>query len=109
MRSLDTPPAYDSLNRVITFLIGLLGAAVVAGSPAAPTNSVPAPASAATAPAGTDEATEKEYHKLMELDDAAAAEVDGWIQENQKFAQQGAAIPPADLNKRILARFEPVR
>ena len=57
----------------------------------------------------TNNAVETELQKLMDADDAAQTEVDGWIQENQKFAAQGAPIPAAELNRRILKRFEPVR
>lgn len=45
----------------------------------------------------------------MELDDEAQAEVDKWIRENHAFAQQGAGIPAAELNQRILKRLAPVR
>ena len=64
----------------------------------------------ASAPAAsTNDPVEMEYQKLMEDDDAALAEIDGWIRENQKFAENGAGIPNSEFNERILKRVEPVR
>lgn len=62
---------------------------------------------AATTNAEAD--VEAEFKKLMELDDAAHAEVDKWIKENQSFAAQGAGTPDAELNKRIRDRLAPVQ
>lgn len=59
--------------------------------------------------ASTNDPVELAYEKLMEDDDAALAEIDGWIVENQKYAEQGAGVPPAELNARIRQRLEPVR
>jgi tetratricopeptide (TPR) repeat protein len=52
---------------------------------------------------------EKEYKKLMEDDDTAQAEVDEWIKDNQTAATRGAAVPTADLQRRIRERFDPIR
>jgi tetratricopeptide (TPR) repeat protein len=57
----------------------------------------------------TADAVEKEYEKLMEDDDAAQAEVDQWIQDNEKFAAQGAGLSPKEMKRKIMARFEPVK
>jgi len=57
----------------------------------------------------TNNPVERELQKLMEQDDQAQAEVDQWIQDNNKFAEQGAGTPNSDLNARIRKRFEPVR
>ena len=91
-------------------LIGLLGILVAASSLAAATNFVvgtsnPPPA---TLP-GTDNAVEKEFKKLMEADDAAQAEVDQWIRDNDEATAKGAGVPKADLQRRIRDRFAPVR
>lgn len=64
----------------------------------------------ASAPAAsTNDVVDMEYQKLMEDDDAALAEVDKWIQENQKFEAEGAGVPREALNDRILKRVAPVR
>ena len=52
---------------------------------------------------------EKEYKKLMEDDDAAQAEVDQWIRDNDAAAAKGAGVPSADLKRRIRDRFDPIR
>ena len=46
---------------------------------------------------------------MMEDDDTAQAEVDKWIRDNQEAATRGAAVPDADLKRRIRERFEPIR
>ena len=58
---------------------------------------------------GTNDPVEAAYKKLLDEDDAAQEEVDQWIKDNEKFAQAGAGLPAADLNRRIRERFEPVR
>jgi tetratricopeptide (TPR) repeat protein len=55
------------------------------------------------------DAVEKEYEKLMEDDDAAQAEVDQWIQDNEKFATQGAGLSQPEMKRKIMARFEPIK
>jgi len=71
---------------------------------------VPAATNAASPTAtSTNDPVELEYKKLMEADDAAAEEVDGWILENQKFAEHGGGVPKEELNRRIKERFESVR
>ena len=59
--------------------------------------------------AQTNDPVEKEYQKLVEDDDAAEAEVDKWIEENNRFAAKGAGVPAADLNQRIQQKFDPIR
>jgi len=57
----------------------------------------------------TNNPVEAEYGALLELDDAAAAEIDAWILGNQKFEEQGAGVPREELGRRIQKRREPVR
>jgi tetratricopeptide (TPR) repeat protein len=59
--------------------------------------------------AETNQIVAREFSELMETDDAAAEEIDGWILENQKFALQGAGVPREELNRRIRKRQETVR
>ena len=68
-----------------------------------PSNSPPA-----TVPAA-DTGVESEYKKVLEADDAAQAEADQWIRENDEAAAKGAGVPNADLKRRIGERFAPVR
>ena len=91
-------------------LIGLLGVLVAASVLAAATNLVVGPANPPPATvAGADDPAEKEYKKLLEADDAAQAEADQWIRENNEAAARGAGVPSADLKRRIGDRFAPIR
>jgi len=91
-------------------LIGLLGALVATTRLTAATNLVAGTTNppSVTAPDANDP-VEKEYKKLMEDDDAAQAEVDEWIKENDRAAAKGAGVPSADLKRRIRERFDPIR
>ena len=57
----------------------------------------------------TNDMVEADFLKIMESDDAAADEIDGWILENQKFADLGAGLPRDELNRRIRKRLGSVR
>jgi tetratricopeptide (TPR) repeat protein len=94
---------------VKSLLVGLLSALVAAHQAVAAGNLVARTTGVAVASPNADDPVEKEFRKLMADDDAAAAEVDGWIQENRKFAGKGAGIPDSELNRRIRARFEAIR
>src|SRR5262245_48195934 len=52
---------------------------------------------------------EREYQKLRAEDDAAQAEVDKWLQDNNEFSAKGAGIEKAEMSRRIHERFEPVK
>lgn len=87
----------------VSLLVGSSGWAESTNAP-----SVPVPLLAESA-SGTNDPVELEYQKLMELDDAAAEEIDGWILEHQKYAEQGAGAPESELIQRIQKRRESVR
>jgi len=92
------------------FLIGLLGVVVAAGRLGAATN--PAVSVTNLAPAAAPEASgavEKEFKRLMEADDAAHAEVDQWILDNDAAVAQGGGMSKADLQHRIRERLALIR
>ena len=94
------------MNALFIVVLGALLAAnpvAGAGNPTART-----PASSITVPNPNDP-VETEYRKLLEDDDKAQEEVDGWIKENQAFAAKGAGLEQASLSLRIEQRFDPVR
>jgi tetratricopeptide (TPR) repeat protein len=91
----------------LTFLSALL--CLAAACRAESTNRIQAIEHVSAPAPGTNDPVEIEFQKLMEDDDAALAEVDGWIRENLTFAQQGAGVPNQELNQRIRKRIEPVR
>ena len=91
------------------FLLGFLSALLVTNLLAAATNAVSKHAPASAKAANPNDPVEKEYQKLMADDDAAQAEIDKWIQENQEFGNKGASLAEATLRPRIKQRIEQVR
>lgn len=88
-------------------VLAALGVLLATNQPAALTNFVQT--STGITPAATNDPVEREFQRLMAEDDAAQAEADQWIRENADFAAKGAGTPNAELNKRIIERFAPVR
>jgi tetratricopeptide (TPR) repeat protein len=99
-------------------LIGLLALAAAAWPLAAATNSgviqttnAVAPRTARVTRAKPDpkDPVEIEYQKIVDDDDAAQAQVDKWIRDNDQFAAQGSGIPPPEMKRRIQERFHPIQ
>lgn len=88
--------------------IGLIAVLAAASTAVAATNVIARSQDASTNSAATDP-VEREYKQLMADDDAAQAQVDDWITENKAFAAKGAGASDADLNRRILERFAPIK
>jgi tetratricopeptide (TPR) repeat protein len=96
----------------------LLGASLFHSHSLAETRDIPLRTTSSTnAPAGLEgtnaaaaaDPVERDYLKLLEEDNAAQTEVDAWIEENERFAEKGAPIPPGEMRQRILKRFGTVR
>ncbi|HMJ24976.1 MAG TPA: hypothetical protein VK475_04075 [Pyrinomonadaceae bacterium] len=90
-------------------LIGLLGSLLAASQLSAASNAVVQAADVSITATNSGDLVEKDYQKLMDDDDAAQAEVDKWISENEEFKARGAGVPDTELNRRIMARFDPIR
>jgi len=90
-------------------LIGLLGAALATNQPQAVSNLIQQNAGISVAIPNLNDPAEKELAQLMAGDDAAMAEVDKWIRDNNAFAAQGAGESKAELNRRIMDRLNLVR
>jgi tetratricopeptide (TPR) repeat protein len=90
-------------------LIGLVSALLATNQPQAVSNLIQQKAGVSVTIPNPNDPAEKELDQLMADDDAAMAEVDKWIRDNNAFAAQGAGESKADLNRRILARFDEVR
>jgi len=99
--------SYD--RGVSNLLIGVVSALVATNQAAALSNLVERQTGIAVSAPSTNNSAGAELQKLMDSDDAAQAEVDDWIKENNKFAEQGGGVPNTELNARILKRFETVR
>ena len=89
--------------------IGLLSVLLATNQPQAVSNLIQQNIGVSVPIVNPNDPAEQELQKLMADDDAAQAEVDKWIRDNNAFAAQGAGESKAELNKRILARFDSVR
>jgi tetratricopeptide (TPR) repeat protein len=98
------PSVHMKVLIILAAVFWALGLPATAG-----TNRTVAVTNTAPATVKTNDPVAKEFEQLMEEDDTAAQEIDGWIQENKKFAQQGTGIPEHELNQRIRKRLETVR
>jgi tetratricopeptide (TPR) repeat protein len=91
------------------FLIGLLGTLLATNQPQAVSNLIQQNAGISVTIPNPNDPAEKELERLMAEDDAAMAEVDKWIRDNNAFTAQGAGESKTELNQRILARLDVVR
>jgi tetratricopeptide (TPR) repeat protein len=89
--------------------MGLLSVLLATNRPAAVSNLVFKKTGVAVAIPDPNDPVEKDYEKLLELDDAAQEEVDKWIKDNNAFSNQGAGLSQAALSLKIEERFEPIR
>jgi len=98
-----------SVVGVAELLSTLLSALLATNSAGAISNVVEKTTGISVNVAQVNDPVEREYLKLLEMDDAAQAEVDRWIKENNEFQQQAAGVERITLNARIEKRFAPVR
>ena len=84
-------------------LSGLLGVLIATNQPSALSNLVHQKTGAKIEIANTNDPVEREYLRLLEMDDAAQSDVDRWITENRAEANDGGT-----MRLRIQQRFEPV-
>jgi tetratricopeptide (TPR) repeat protein len=90
-------------------LAGLVSALLATNQPQAVSNLIQQHAGVSVTIPNPNDPAEKELDQLMMEDDAAMAEVDKWIRENNAFAAQGAGESKTELNRRIMARLNLVR
>lgn len=94
----------------MSLLTHLVSVIVATNSPAAAvSNEIQQTTGISVTVPDTNDPAEQELQKLMADDDAAQAEVDKWIRDNNDFYQQGAGEPKDELNKRIMECFAPIR
>jgi tetratricopeptide (TPR) repeat protein len=89
-------------------LIGFLSAVLATNTPAALSNLVHQKTGLAVPVADSNDPVERDYNRILEEDDQAMADIDGWIQESQ--ARQGSdqerAVQKTLLNARIKQRLD---
>jgi len=90
-------------------LIAAVSAILATNQPAAVSNFVQATTGIEVAVASTNDPVTFELQKLMKADDDARAEVEKWVEDNEKFAESGAGVPKEEMRRRILARFAIVK
>src|SRR5437773_34463 len=88
-------------------LIGLLSAALATNQAAAVSNLVQQKTGIRVTVPDRNDPVEREYQKLLEMDDEAQAEVDGWLKNRESEAKKGVPVTP--MEGRIKQRFEPVK
>lgn len=86
-----------------------MAALLSTNQPPAPTNLVVRSTGVVARVQDPKDPVEQEYHKLLEMDDEAQDEVDGWIRGEVALNEQGAALEPAQLTAKVDARLQPVR
>src|SRR5205814_1314661 len=99
----------DTVQGVNNLLLTLLGALAATNPPAVVSNFVARTTGVQVNVPDPNDPVEKEYRKLLELDDAAQEETDKWIRDNTAFQEQGAGLAGATLRARVEQRFKPVR
>jgi len=94
---------------VSNLTIGLLGALLATNQPQAVSNLIQQQTGLSVAVPGPGGPQQAALLRIMEDDDTALAEVDGWIQTNDVLAANGAGEPKEVMNQRIHARLDAVR
>ncbi len=82
--------------------IGVLSALLSTNSPVAVRLSQPEPVA-------QDPAVEAEYRALLEADQAALDDANGWIEENESFRRAGGGVEPEALASKIASRLSTMR
>lgn len=90
-------------------VIAAVGALLATNQPVALSNLVQSQTGLAIAVSATNDPVEQALEKLMKDDDAARAEVEKWVTDNEKFTEQGAGVPREVMRRRIMDRFAIIR
>ena len=90
-------------------LIGALGALLATNPPVALSNLVHARTGIPVPVVDANDPVEKEYRRVLEMDDEAEKEVDRWLQENQAMRAAGGGLDPVQMRAKTRARFERVK
>jgi tetratricopeptide (TPR) repeat protein len=103
-----TPP-FDAYSTLVSQLLNGALAALISTNPAVGvSNLVEKHTGAKVELPNPNDPVEQQYLQLLADDNAAQAEVDQWIKENQAFAAKGAAAPEGTLRLRIEQRLQRV-
>jgi tetratricopeptide (TPR) repeat protein len=93
---------------VNSLLTGFLAALVATNQPTMVSNLVTQATGVSVSVPDPKDPVEKEFQKVMDLDDATQTEVDKWLRDNSEFASKGAGISREEAKRHVLERLEPV-
>jgi len=91
-----------------SLLSGLLGVLVATNQSSAASNLVYEKTGARIEVADPNDPVEREYQRVLALDDEAQTEVERWLADDEKLNAAGAGVQGAALRARIQQRLEPV-
>jgi tetratricopeptide (TPR) repeat protein len=91
-----------------SLLSGLLGVLVATNQSSAASNLVYEKTGARIEVADPNDPVEREYRRVLALDDDAQTEVERWLADDEKLNAAGAGVQGAALRARIQQRLEPV-
>ncbi len=90
-------------------VIAAVGALLATNQPAAVSNLVYSRSGVELTITATNDPVERALEKLMEEDDAARVAVEKLVDDNEKFAAEGAGLSRQELRRRITEKFAPIR
>jgi len=93
---------------VSDLLIGALGALLATNPPTALSNLVHARTGIPVPVVDANDPVEKDYIRILEMDDEAQAEVERWFQENQSLTAAGAGLDAVRMRAKARARYDTV-
>ncbi len=91
-----------------SLLSGLLGLLVATNQSSAASNLVYEKTGARLEVSDPNDPVERDYQRVLALDDAAQTEVERWLADDEKLNAAGAGLSGASLRARIRQRLEPV-
>ncbi len=103
------PRLEDMFYGVSTALIGLLSVLLATNQVVAASNYVAQTTGISIPVVDPNDPVEKEYQKLLEMDDAAIADADKMISDNKAFQEKGAGLQDALLTAKMEQKLEPIQ
>jgi len=94
---------------VSDLLIGALSALLATNQPAALSNLVRSQTGLAISVPNSNDPVEKEYLRILSLDDAAQEEVQGWMRERDQIATTPTELEATLFRGKIRQRYDPVK
>jgi tetratricopeptide (TPR) repeat protein len=93
---------------VADLISGLIGVLMATNQTIAASNFVAQQTGVKVPVVNTNDPVARDYLRLLQMDNAAQAEIEQWIQDNDKFAAKDAAVDEGAFRAKVRARLEPV-